>query len=117
MTTTRWFLAFEAATFILAAAIHSGFLVAGYDHRDAAIAETVIAAVLLAGLTTSLLRPAWTRRAGLIAQGFALLGTLVGIFTILVGVGPQSTPDIVYHIAIVIVLIAGLIAVRREPDA
>ena len=36
------------------------------------------------------------------------MGTLVGVFTIIVGVGPQTTPDVVYHIGIVAVLLWGL---------
>ncbi|MFN2556638.1 MAG: hypothetical protein ABR592_07155 [Nitriliruptorales bacterium] len=41
------------------------------------------------------------------AQGFALLGTLVGVFTIVVGVGPRTAPDIVYHFVILAVLMWG----------
>ena len=61
----------------------------------------------------SWIRPAWTRQAGLAARGFALLGTLVGIFTIIVGVGPRTVPDVVYHVAIVVVLVWGLMSARR----
>jgi hypothetical protein len=46
-------------------------------------------------------------------QGFALLGTLIGAFTIAVGVGPPTAPDIAYHIAIVVVLIWGLDITKR----
>lgn len=73
--------------------------------------------MLLAGLSLTWIRPAAVRTIGLAAQGFALLGTLVGIFTIIVGVGPRTVPDIVYHIAIVIVLAWGLrvaAGARRE---
>ncbi len=44
----------------------------------------------------------------------ALLGTLVGIFTIAVGVGPRTVPDIAYHILIVGVLVWGLIVTQRS---
>jgi hypothetical protein len=75
----------------------------------------VIAIVLLAGTAWSWIRPAHTRRAGLAAQGFALLGTLVGLFTIAVGVGPRTAPDVAYHLAIVAVLAWGLaVAVRAR---
>jgi hypothetical protein len=111
------FLFFEAATFVIAALIHSGVLVAGYEHPQARIAESVIAAVLLIGLISTWIRPAWMRKAGLAAQGFALIGTLVGVFTIIVGVGPQTAVDIIYHVAIIIVLICGLLITRRRsPD-
>jgi hypothetical protein len=109
----RIFLLFEAATFIAASLIHSGVLIAGYEHQQARIAEGVIAIVLLLGAALTWIRPAWTRLAGLAAQGFALLGTLVGIFTIIVGVGPRTIPDIAYHLVIVVVLVWGLIFTKR----
>ena len=67
--TIRSFLLFEAATFLVASLIHSGVLIAGYEHQKDRIAEGVIA--------------------------LALLGTLIGVFTIAVGVGPRTAPDIV----------------------
>jgi len=108
MQTIRQFLAMEAAVFGLAALVHAGWLIRDYEHREARIAETVIATVLAVGLIVTWIRPASFRLAGLAAQGFALLGTLVGIFTIVVGVGPRTVPDLVYHVAIVIVLVYGL---------
>ena len=109
----RRFLLVEAATFITAAAIHAGWLIGGYEHREARIAESIIAAVLVGGAAIAWARPTWTRGAGLFAQGFALFWTLVGITTIAVGVGPHTGPDILYHIAIVAVLLWGLTVTRR----
>jgi hypothetical protein len=106
--TIRLFLLAEAAAFGTAAVVHSGRLIGGYQHREARIAESVIAAVLAAGLVATLLRPPISRVAGVAAQGFALLGTLVGIFTIAIGVGPRTALDLVYHVGIVIVLVCGL---------
>src|SRR6266511_135020 len=97
----RLFMLAEAVTFIAAASIHAGLLIPGYEHREARIAETVIGIVLVAGAMLTWIRPASARAAGLAAQGFALLGTLVGIFTIAIGVGPGTAPDIAYHITIV----------------
>jgi hypothetical protein len=54
----------------------------------------------------------------LAAQGFALLGTLVGAFTIAIGVGPRTVPDIVYHVVLLIVLGWGLtVTVRAREEA
>lgn len=117
MHTTRVFLLCEAAAFAVAAAIHSGMLVSGYEHSRARIAESVLAAVLLLGLVASFVQPSWTARAGVIAQTIALLGTLVGVFTIVVGVGPRTVPDVIYHLAIIVVLIAGIRAARQYRDA
>jgi hypothetical protein len=109
----RLFLLIETATFILAAAIHSGALVPGYEHREARIAETAIAAVLAGSLVIAWLAPRWTRRAGLVAQAFALFWTLVGIGTIVAGIGPRTALDFAYHAAIVIVLLWGLMVAWR----
>ena len=113
--TIRAFLLFEAATFILAALIHAGHFFDGYEHFEAHVAETVIAIVLGIALLVSWLKPTRTRAAGLLGQGFALLGTLVGLFTIGVGVGPRTVPDVVYHVAIVLILVWGLLVARRAP--
>ena len=110
----RLFMLCEAATFVAASLIHSGFLIGGYEHQQARIGEGVIAVVLMTGLVVTWLRPAWTRGVGLAAQGFALLGTLVGIFTIVVGVGPRTAPDIIYHTGIVVVLLWGLTVAARS---
>lgn len=104
----RLFLLVEAASFAIASLIHSGRLVQGYEHHQARIAEGVIAFVILAGLALSWIRPQWLRRAALSAQGFAFLGTLVGVFTIVVGVGPRTAPDIAYHVGILLLLGWGL---------
>jgi hypothetical protein len=111
--TLQRFMIIEAGTFIVAAAIHAGLLLAGYEHREARIAESVIALVLLAGATLTWTRPASARIVALVAQGFALVGTLVGIVTIAIGIGPRSALDLVYHFAIVAVLSWGLVVAWR----
>ena len=111
--TIRGFLVLEFAAFITAGLTHFGVLVHGYDHRKAGTAESVIALVLLTGLILSFIRSQSTRGIGLAVQGFALLGTLVGIVTIIIGIGPRTIPDITYHILIVAVLIWGLVKTGR----
>jgi hypothetical protein len=113
--TIRFFLLVEAAAFILAALIHMGFFITGYEHRQARVAESVIAGVLFGGLLLSLFMSDWTRNVGLVVQLFALLGTIIGIFTIIVGVGPRTVPDVVYHIAITVVLAVGIAVARSAP--
>ncbi len=115
--TIRLFLLAEGVSFAAASAIHSGVLVTGYEHRRAAIAEGVIGAVLLLGWGLTLARASETRPIGIAAQAFALLGTLVGLFTVAIGVGPQRGPDIAYHIAILAVLAAGLLVAAPAPAA
>ena len=110
----RWCLAAEVLIFAVAALVHAGVLLTGYEHREARIAESVIGLVLLAGLLTTVAAPRFARRAGLGAQGFALLGTMVGLFTIAVGIGPRSVFDLVLHSTMIIVLVTGLIVVSRQ---
>ena len=88
--TVRLFLLLEGASFVFAGLVHFGVLARGYEHGSAAIAESVIGAVLLVALTLTWVLPAWARALGIAAQAFALLGTLVGAFTIALGVGPQT---------------------------
>src|SRR5467141_2016170 len=114
--TIRFFLLFEAATFVVAALSHFGILVSGYEHRAAGTAESVIAGVLLVGWATTWVGPAFNRGIGLAAQTFALLGTIVGLFTIAIGVGPRTVPDLAYHVSIVAVLIWGLVVAKRTPS-
>jgi hypothetical protein len=114
MKHVRIFLFTEAAAFAVAALIHAGVLAGGYRHREAAIAESVIAAVLALGLLVSASSPRSSRAAGLAAQGFALLGTCVGIFTMAIGVGPQSRFDVGLHVGFVTLLVTGLVAVARR---
>jgi hypothetical protein len=114
-TAIRLFLFVEGASFFTAGLIHRGVFISGYAHQQASIAETAIAIVLLAGLGLTWIWPAHTRLIGLVAQTFALLGTLVGVFTIAVGVGPRTAPDIAYHLSILAVLIGGLVVAARAP--
>jgi hypothetical protein len=108
-------LLFEAAAFVSAASVHFGVIIVGYDHHKAGVAESVIAAVLFTGGALAWLSHTWTRRIGLAVQTFALIGTLIGAFTIVIGVGPRTAPDIPYHVAIVALLIWGLVVVARAP--
>ncbi len=112
--TVRTFLLAEGFSFVLAGATHAGLLLAGYQHRQASIAESCIGAVLLAGFGLTWVLPARTRSIGLATQGFALLGTLVGAFTIAIGVGPRTAPDLAFHAGILAVLAAGLIVTGRQ---
>ena len=111
--TIRLFLLLEAAAFVAAASVHFSLVIAGYEHRKAGVAESVIAAVLILALAVTSLGRTWTRRVGLAAQAFALVGTLIGVFTITIGVGPRTLPDVAYHFAIMVVLIWGLVVAVR----
>jgi hypothetical protein len=108
MERVRTFLGVEALAFWMASLFHSGVVFGGYEHREAMIAEGVIGTVLALGLAVSLMDIRSTRVVGLAVQTFALLGTLVGIFTIVIGVGPQSRFDVGLHTMFLVLLVAGL---------
>src|SRR5262245_842490 len=101
----------QIALFVLGALAHFGVLSPVLAHRRAAIAESVIAAVLVLGLGLYIAR----RRRGIAlgAQIFALLGTIVGLVTIIIGIGPRSTFDYVLHSLMFAFLISGLVASAR----
>lgn len=115
--TLRALLGIEAASFLLAATIHAGVFVGGYEHYEAMVAESVIGTVLLVGLVVTWIRPRSTFSIAAGVQAFALLGTLVGLWTMFVGVGPRTVPDVVYHVAIVIALVVGVRTAWRARGA
>lgn len=113
--TIRLFLLLEGMSFLIAATIHSGLLITIDPDQGATIAESMIGIVLLLGYILSWLWPAQKRLFGIVAQAFALLGTLIGVYVVLIGVGPNTIPDIIYHFAILAALVWGLIVAARAP--
>ena len=108
MMIIRVMLIVEATAFLTAALTHFGILTDGYKHRQAANAESIIGFVLFLGWICTFVRPTWANKAAISAHCFAVLGTVVGIFTIVVGVGPRTMPDIIYHACILPLLLCGL---------
>jgi len=105
---------FVAATLVVASVVHlSGHVhgrSASFDPDDAGVAEAIIAAVLVWGAATVLWAGARARTVGIATTGFAIAGFLVGLrFTTQGG----HAPDIAYHVTILPVLIAILIALLR----
>ena len=73
----------------------------------------MIASVLLGGLLATWIRPRAVRGIALTVQGFALIGTFVGVFTIAIGIGPRTVPDLVIHAIMVLELVWGLVVAGR----
>lgn len=109
------FLLAEIGLFALGAIVHTS--VSSHLHAKAATAETVIGVVLLAGLVGTFAAPARTRGIALGVQAFALLGTCVGIVTIIVGIGPRSVFDFILHGTMVATLVTGVASARRLAPA
>ncbi|MGO7088708.1 hypothetical protein ELI38_13535 [Rhizobium leguminosarum] len=107
----------ETCLYAVASLTHAGFVLEGHEHRQAMIAEAVISAVLLLGLISLNLDRPWSRMAAISAQSFALLGTLVGAFTIAVGVGPRTTLDYITHAVMILLLVTGLAWLARNRNA
>ena len=105
----------EAIAFFIASAIHSGALIDVSVDPAANIAEGIIGAVLLVGAIVTTVRPLWTRVVGVLAQGFGLLGSLIGLYLAIRGVGPNTVPDVIFHVAIVAMLAIGVVAALRVP--
>jgi hypothetical protein len=112
--TVRLFLFLEASSFAAAALIHAGVLTGGYEHWQAATAESVIATVLVVALAATAIVPQSSRAIGIGSQAFALVGTMVGMLMIAIGVGPQTALDLVIHAGFIALLISGLIVVVRS---
>jgi hypothetical protein len=110
----RCFLVLQIVIFLSMVSIHFGLLIGGYGHRAAGTAESVIAAVLVAGLLLTWTPPPWSRRAAAAAQSFGILGVLVGLFTIALGIGPRTTLDLALNGALLLTLIAGLVITLRR---
>jgi hypothetical protein len=111
----RGFLLLQIAIFLALVSIHFGLLIGGYRHRNAGTTESVIAAVLVAGLLLTWTPPPWSRRAATAAQSFGILGVLAGLFTIALGIGPRTTLDLALNAALLLTLIAGLAITLRKP--
>lgn len=112
MRTLRAILFIEAASLIVAAALHAGIVIQG-PFDQAAIYESSIAVILLIGLGLTLLGPTAARVAALVAQSVGLAGASLGLYLALRGVAPNTVLDIVYHVALMALLIAGLTVAWR----
>jgi hypothetical protein len=111
--TIRLFLLLEGVSFVTAGLVHFGVLTDVDQDPQAATAESTIAAVLLVGFGLTWVWPARARAIGLAAQAFALTFTVVGAYLSVVGIGPHTVPDVVFHVGILLALVWGLVVAAR----
>jgi hypothetical protein len=104
----RLLLAIEAISLAGAALLHLP-QPSGDPTRSPSIYEGTIALVLLIGLGVGLARPSWAAWAALATQAFGLVGASIGLYLAVRGVAPDSAADLVFHVAIVALLVWGLV--------
>ena len=104
---TGMLMAFEAATFMVAAVVH---FITGFT--GAAFPETIIAIVLAAGSYAVLTSRTRAWGTAVAATAFAAFGTLVGLS--IIASGRQDVPDLTYHASILAVLAGSLFVLVRQ---
>jgi hypothetical protein len=112
----RFVMLAAAAGFAGASLVHAEVILPGNPDPTASLAERLIAAVLVVGLGIGWLRPAWARRAAVLALGFALVGDLLGL-TIFVLADPEKVLDIAFHVAMAVLVAVGLVGGSRAIPA
>jgi hypothetical protein len=116
LTMLRWIMGVAAISLLAAASLHAGLVIPGrFD--QAAMYETGVAAILLIGLGLTLLGPGWARWGALVAIVLALGGASIGLYLALRGIAPNTMLDIVYHLGLLGLLLAGLVVAWRLPSA
>lgn len=113
--TLRWIMGVAALSLLVAAALHAGLVIPG-PFDDAAVYETGVAAVLLFGFALTFVRPGWARWGGLAATVLALAGASIGLYMAARGLAPNTVADIVYHVALIALLLVGIAAAWRVPS-
>lgn len=112
--TLRFVLAAAALSLLVAAALHAGLILPGrFD--EAAMYETGVAVVLLVGFGLTFLGPAWARWGGLAASIVALAGASIGLYMAVRGFAPNTALDIVYHVALIALLLVAVVVASRGP--
>jgi len=114
----------EAATFGVASYLHLdgriplGFTtITGEHFSRASIPEAIIGAVLAVGAAMVVVAPSRARTVALGTTGFAALGVLAGLGFVLTSSRPHIANDVAYHLTMLLVLLAGLVALERTRRA
>jgi hypothetical protein len=109
----RWIMAIGAVSLLIAAALHAGLIIPGpYD--SAAMYETIIAVILVIGIGVTFLSGPWARWGALVTLVVSVAGASVGLFLAIRGAGPNTVPDLMYHVGLVLWLLAGVVVAWRS---
>ncbi|MBA2528683.1 MAG: hypothetical protein H0V19_01755 [Euzebyales bacterium] len=113
--------ALYAATFFLGALLHTGtrvpvgFAVLAEPRIDPAIVvESLCGSALAVGAYALLTGRRWAWAAAIASHAFALAGVLLGTAAVAAGRGPHSVLNDTYHRVMIVVLIAGLVALSMS---
>jgi hypothetical protein len=117
----RMLVAIEAATFLVAAALHVGaeiplgFTVLSANHIVPATIVEGTAGILLAVAAAALFsRQAWAWTAALVAHIFSIFGVLLGITALAIRAGHVTGGgNAIYHRVILVFLVGGLVLLLR----
>jgi hypothetical protein len=117
VTLLRALVVFDAALFLVAAAMHLGLRIPlGFTVLEfrlilpAAIAETLIGSAFIAAVSVVFVRSRWAWPVTVAVHVFALLGVLNGMIR-----GPQVGPDRVVHYVMMAAILAGLALLLTLP--
>ena len=106
-----WLMVVEAMTLAVASALHLSGQVTGrsgpFDADHASVAEAIMGAVLVAGAAGMVCLPSKARVIGIIVNGLAIAGFILGLTMTVRG---GHLPDIGYHLVVLPALIGSLVA-------
>jgi peptidoglycan/LPS O-acetylase OafA/YrhL len=115
-TVPKWIgllIAFEAATFAIAAFLHlDRHVVFGTWEPQAAVPEAIIGLALAFGSFEILKARPQARRTAKATTGFAISGVLLGIS---VTAGGGDAANLIYHACILVVLVSSVLMLRGIP--
>lgn len=103
----RGLLFIQSASLLVAAALHAGIVIRG-PFEQAAMYEGSLGVILAIALGLTFLAPGSAGLLGLVAQGLTLAGATIGLYLAVLGVAPHTPLDIVYHVALIGLLVVGL---------
>jgi hypothetical protein len=101
---------------LIAAALHSGIVIPG-PFEQAAIYEGSLGVILALAFGLTFLAPTSARAIAVAAQGLTLVGASLGLYLALRGAAPDTPLDIVYHVALIGLLLVGIGVAWRVPTS
>ena len=106
----------EAIVCLVASVIHAHLFHASAQPGRGGLAGLVPAVLLVIGLVVSAAHPQWTRTAAITVQRLALASILVAGMDVMTDVGPVMFIRLFYHLALILMLLWGMTAVKEGPS-